>query len=187
MTPPSPGKRPKSFMVLDAERFASRKSANCSGNVEAVDGFCGSLCSRAPPIARPKRDSFITGERPTCCATLNQLAAKELLQSYFDRWQIEINHRDEKSILGVGHAQVWADLSVPRLPAFMVATYSLMLLSILETYGPTRTNDYEPLPKWRNAARRPSRQDAITLLRKQIEAKPTVSTKKPRAHIRWPA
>ena len=41
-----------------------------------------------------------------------------------------------------------------------------MLLSILETYGPTRTNDYEPLPKWRNAARRPSCQDAITLLRK---------------------
>ena len=38
--------------------------------------------------------------------------------------------------------------------------------------GPTRTNDYEPLPKWRNAARRPSCQDAITLLRKQIEAKP---------------
>ena len=36
----------------------------------------------------------------------------------------------------------------------------------------TRTNDYEPLPKWRNAARRPSCQDAITLLRKQIEAKP---------------
>ena len=94
------------------------------------------------------------------------------MQAYFDRWQIEINHRDEKSILGVGQAQVWADLSVPRLPAFMVATYSLMLLSVLETYGPTRTNDYEPLPKWRHSARRASCQDAITLLRKQIEAKP---------------
>ena len=102
----------------------------------------------------------------------NKLAAKELLQAYFDRWQIEINHRDEKSILGVGQAQVWADLSVPRVPALMVATYSLMLLSTLETYGPTRTTAYEPLPKWRNAARRPSCQDAITLLRKQIEAKP---------------
>ena len=77
----------------------------------------------------------------------NQLAAKELLQAYFDRWQIEINHRDEKSILGVGHAQVWAELSLPRVPALMVATYSLMLLSALETYGPTRTTAYEPLPK----------------------------------------
>src|ERR1700746_1103662 len=104
------------------------------------------------------------------CATLNQLAAKELLQAYFDRWQIEINHRDEKSILGVGHAQVWADLSVPRIPAMMVAAYSLMLLSALETYGPARTFAYEPLPKWRSAARRPSYQDLVTLLRKQIEA-----------------
>jgi hypothetical protein len=48
---------------------------------------------------------------------------------------------------------------------------SLMLLSVLQTYGPTRTNDYEPLPKWRNAALRPSCQDAITLLlRTQIAA-----------------
>ena len=102
----------------------------------------------------------------------NRLAAKELLQAYFDRWEIEINHRDEKSILGVGHAQLWADLSVPRVPALMVATYSLMLLSALETYGPKRTAAYEPLPKWRTAARRPSCQDLVTLLRKQIEAKP---------------
>jgi len=101
----------------------------------------------------------------------NNLAAKELLQAYFDRWQIEINHRDEKSILGVGNAQVWADLSVPRVPALMVATYSLMLLSALETYGFKRTAAYEPLPKWRSDARRPSCQDLVTLLRKQIEAK----------------
>jgi hypothetical protein len=102
----------------------------------------------------------------------NQLAAKELLQAYFDRWEIEINHRDEKSILGVGQAQVWADLSVPRVPALRVATYSLMLLSALETYGPKRTSAYEPLPKWRRAARRPSCQDLVTLLRKQLEAQP---------------
>ena len=102
----------------------------------------------------------------------NRLAAKVLLQAYFDRWQIEINHRDEKTILGVGNAQVWADLSVPRVPALMVATYSLMLLSALETYGFKRTTAYEPLPKWRSAARRPSCQDLVTLLRKQIEAKP---------------
>jgi DDE superfamily endonuclease len=100
------------------------------------------------------------------------LAAKELLQAYFDRWQIEINHRDEKSILGVGQAQVWADLSVPRVPALMVATYSLMLLSALETYGPKRTTAYEALPQWRRAARRPSCLDLVTLLRKQIEAQP---------------
>jgi len=101
-----------------------------------------------------------------------KVAAKALLQAYFDRWEIEINHRDEKSILGVGHAQVWADLSVPRVPALMVATYSLLLLSALETYGPKRTSVYGPLPKWRRAARRPSCQDLVSLLRQQLEAHP---------------
>ena len=70
----------------------------------------------------------------------------------------------------MGNAQVWADLSVPRVPALMVATYSLMLLSALETYGFKRTAAYEPLPKWRSAARRASCQDLVTLVRKQFEA-----------------
>jgi hypothetical protein len=58
----------------------------------------------------------------------------------------------------------------------MAASYSLRLLSVLETYGPKRTNDYERLPKWRNATRRPPCQDAVTLLRKQIEARRNTPT-----------
>ena len=129
------------------------------------------LCPRAHPYRKTKEGQFYYRQKAYLLCDDNQLAAKELLQAYFDRWQIEINHRDEKSILGVGQAQIWADLSAPRVPALMVATYSLMLLSVLETYGPTRTNDYELLPKWRDAARRASCQDAVTLLRKQIEAR----------------
>jgi hypothetical protein len=99
-----------------------------------------------------------------------QLPLKELLQSYFDRWEIEVNHRDEKSILGVGQAQVRAKLSAPRVPALMVAMYSLLLLSGLEAYGPQRTKAYEALPKWRRGARRPSCPDLVNLLRKQLAA-----------------
>jgi hypothetical protein len=94
---------------------------------------------------------------------------KELLQEYFDRFEIEFNHRDEKDILGVGQAQVWADKSVSRVPEFMVANYSLLLLSGLAAYGPTRTEDYLPLPKWRRQPRRASCQDLVNLLRKQID------------------
>ena len=61
------------------------------------------------------------------------------MQAYFDRWEIEVNHRDEKSILGVGQAQVWSKWSVARLPALRVASYSLLLLSALQAYGPHRT------------------------------------------------
>jgi hypothetical protein len=122
------------------------------------------------PYRKTKEGQFYYRQKAYLLCDDNKLAAKELLQAYFDRWQIEINHRDEKSILGVGHAQVWAALSTPRVPALMVATYSLMLLSALETYGPKRTTAYEPLPKWRRSARRPSCLDLVTLVRKQIEA-----------------
>lgn len=95
-----------------------------------------------------------------------------LLQAYFDRWGIEVNHRDEKEILGVGQAQVWNEHSVSKVPALLVAMYSWLLLAGLHCYGPTRTVDYEPLPKWRRNAKRPSCQDLVTLLRKQRAAHP---------------
>jgi hypothetical protein len=98
--------------------------------------------------------------------------AVELLQAYFDRWGIEVNHRDEKEIIGVGEAQVWNRLSVSKVPALLVAMYSWLLLAGLQCYGPKRTQAYEPLPKWRPGAKRPSCLDLITLLRKQLAEQP---------------
>jgi hypothetical protein len=95
--------------------------------------------------------------------------AEILLQDYFDRWGIEVNHRDEKDILGVGEAQVWNEQSVSKVPALLVAMYSWLLLAGLECYGPTRTSVYSELPKWRRGAQRPSCLDLITLLRKQLQ------------------
>ena len=97
-----------------------------------------------------------------------------MIRDYFDRWGIEVNHRDEKEILGVGQAQVWNEHSVAKVPALLVAMYSWLLLAGLECYGTKRTLDYEPLPKWRRAAKRPSCQDLVTLLRRQIVEHPTI-------------
>jgi hypothetical protein len=91
----------------------------------------------------------------------------ELIQTYFDRWQIEVNHRDEKDLLGVGQAQVRSLQSIPRHPAFAVACYSLSLLASLLTFGPGRTNDYQELPKWRKQSPRPSYLDILTILQKE--------------------
>lgn len=99
-------------------------------------------------------------------------AAEVLLQAYFDRWGIEVNHRDEKEILGVGEAQVWNENSVQKVPALLVAMYSWLLLAGLDCYGPQRTKDYEPLPKWRRKAKRPSCLDLVTLLRRQFAEHP---------------
>jgi hypothetical protein len=94
-----------------------------------------------------------------------------LLQAYVDRWEIECNHRDEKSLIGVAQGQVWSPLAVTRLPQFQVAIYSLLLLASILTYGFQRAADYLPLPLWRRKSIRPSVLDLLNLLRDQIFAR----------------
>lgn len=99
-------------------------------------------------------------------------SAKQLLQIYFDRWQIEVNHREEKDTLGVGQAQLWNVHSVPKQPVLAVAAYSALLLASLKAFGAERGKAYAELPKWRRNARRPSCLDLITLLRKEMAEQP---------------
>jgi hypothetical protein len=101
-----------------------------------------------------------------------QSSAKRLLQIYFDRWQIEVNHRDEKDTLGVGQAQLWNVKAVPKQPVLAVAAYSALLLASLIAFGAERGAAYEALPKWRRKAYRPSCLDLITLLRKEMAQHP---------------
>lgn len=102
-------------------------------------------------------------------------SAKQLLQIYFDRWQIEVNHREEKDTLGVGQAQLWNVNSVPKQPVLAVAAYSALLLASLKAFGPERGSAYADLPKWRRKARRPSCLDLITLLRKEMVEQPELT------------
>jgi hypothetical protein len=95
-------------------------------------------------------------------------SAPQLLQIYFDRWQIEVNHRDEKDTLGVGQAQLWNVDAVPKQPALVVAAYSALLLAALQAFGTQRTQAYQPLPRWRRKAHRPSCLDLVTLLRQEL-------------------
>jgi hypothetical protein len=64
---------------------------------------------------------------------------------------------------------VRAPLSVERNPQFAVATYSLLLLAGLRAYGAARTEDYLPLPKWRQERdRRPSTLDLLAQFRREV-------------------
>jgi hypothetical protein len=78
-----------------------------------------------------------------------------------------VNHRDEKDTLGVGQAQLWNPIAVPRQPVLIVAAYSALLLAALKALGAARGQAYAALPKWRRSAKRPSCLDLITLLRKE--------------------
>jgi DDE superfamily endonuclease len=97
---------------------------------------------------------------------------RQLLQIYFDRWQIEVNHREEKDTLGVGQAQLWNITSVPKQPVLAVAAYSALLLASLQAFGAERGEAYAQLPRWRRKARRPSALDLTTLLRKEMTQMP---------------
>ncbi len=129
----------------------------------------------APVGYRTSKNGRQYYRQPAYLLTLEQTApAAQLIQDYFDRWGIEVNHRDEKEILGVGEAQVWNKQSVCKVPALLVAMYSWLLLAGLACYGTKRTGVYANLPKWRRGAKRPSCLDLVTLLRKQLVDNPAV-------------
>jgi hypothetical protein len=100
-----------------------------------------------------------------------QLDLPTLVQACIYRWEIECNHRDEKSLLGVAQGQVRNPQAVARLPQFQVAIYSLLLLASILACGFRRAAAYLPLPKWRRQSIRPSLLDLLDLLRQQITAR----------------
>lgn len=102
----------------------------------------------------------------------NDITIATLIQAYVDRWEIEVNHRDEKQHLGVGDPQVWNDASVDRLPAFIVASYAFLLLASLQAYGAKRTDEYLRPPKWQRRRTRPSCLDLLAMLRKEAFENP---------------
>ena len=108
-----------------------------------------------------------------------QLDLPLLLQAYIDRWEIECNHRDEKSLIGVAQGHVWNPQAVSRLPQFQVAIYSLLMLASILAYGFQRTAAYLPLPLWRRKSIRPSVLDLLNLLRDQIFARITQDKSRP--------
>lgn len=127
----------------------------------------------APTAYRKSRQKRLYYRDPAYLLTTDLISsAKPLLQIYFDRWQIEVNHREEKDTLGVGQAQLWNATAVPKQPVLSVAAYSALLLASLRAFGPERGDAYAALPKWRRNARRPSCLDLVTLLRKEIAQHP---------------
>ena len=128
----------------------------------------------APTPYRNHKEGKVLYRQPAYLLTTDLTTlAKVLIQAYFDRWQIEVNHREEKTTFGVGQAQLHNPLSVPRQPAFTVALYAMLLLAALRVYGAQRTEAYLSLPKWRRNPKRPSCLDIISQLRLEMERGPT--------------
>lgn len=109
------------------------------------------------PLAyRPSKHARLLYRQPAYLITTDlDTSVEALVQAYFWRWDIEVNHRDEKQLIGVGHAQVRTPRSAERAPAFAVACYSMVLLAAARTYGVAAAQPLTERPKW---LRRCSRQ-----------------------------
>ena len=79
---------------------------------------------------RASRRSKLERREPACLiCTDPEIPLQELLQVYRWRWDIEVNFRDEKTILGVGQARVRSEASNQNAPALAVAAYAMPLLA----------------------------------------------------------
>lgn len=97
------------------------------------------------------------------------LDPRQIIEAYFQRWDIEVNFRDEKTLLGVGQAQVRADASVESAPALTVAAYAMLLVAGQLAFG--NSNDgLLPQPKWAASSKRPrtSTQQLLHQLRAEV-------------------
>lgn len=116
-----------------------------------------------------KRSRLLYREPAYLLVPYIDIPVERLIQIYFFRWDIEVNHRDEKSLLGIGDAQVRSEKSVASQPQFAVAVNSLLTLASIRAYGGERTSDYLRLPNWRcDKKRRPSMLDIVAQLRREI-------------------
>lgn len=101
-----------------------------------------------------------------------QLSVQDFLQDYLWRWDIEVNFRDEKTILKIGQGQVRNENSTQLAPALGVIAYSLLLLAATQTYGKNGVPDRQHQPKWypRRKDQRATTNELINQLRTDLWA-----------------
>lgn len=86
-----------------------------------------------------------------------ELSGYVIIQAYNNRWQIEVNHWDEKDVFGLGDAQVWSEKSVERQLRSVVFAYSVVLVAGrkyevgrqgMHIEGMSKSKWYSKRPRW---------------------------------------
>jgi DDE superfamily endonuclease len=110
----------------------------------------------APLAYRLRKGSKLLYRHPAfLICTDPELDPRQVIEAYFQRWDIEVNFRDEKTLLGVGQAQVRHTVSVESAPAFAVAAYGILLVSGQLAFGHS-SDGLLPQPKWAASSKGPA-------------------------------
>lgn len=114
----------------------------------------------APLAYRPRKGARLLYRKPAyLICTDPTLPLESVLQAYLWRWGIEVNFREEKSLLGVGQARVRNPHAAARVPASAVAAYALLLCAAAQV-DPV---PHLPLPAWRRHAPTPHATTAMLI------------------------
>jgi hypothetical protein len=100
------------------------------------------------------------------------LTPQQILQTYLWRWEIEVNFRDQKTLLGLGEPQVRTEAAICTAAAFSAFSYVLLLLALDRCrliHSPL------PRPRWQRSHRhrrhaRITTPQSISLLRAELWA-----------------
>lgn len=94
------------------------------------------------------------------------------LQSYLWRWEIEVNFREQKTLMGCGQAQVRNKEAIERIPGFIAAVYSLLHLAGYQSEKEPKL-PVLPRPKWykKQNQKRITTGDLINNIRAQAYSK----------------
>jgi hypothetical protein len=103
------------------------------------------------PLAyRPRAQSRLLYRQPAyLLCTDPKLPLATLLQAYVWRWEAEVTFREEKSLLGMGQAQVRTAPAVAAVPAFVAAMYSFLHLA---AHRAAHTHPGLARPRWQRPA-----------------------------------
>jgi len=96
----------------------------------------------------------------------------QVVQRYIWRWDIEVNHRDEKTLLGVGEAQVRTSNAVQNVTGAAVAAYAMLLTAAAKCEQQSNSWQHLATPKWqRKTSIRPTTMKLIQNLRYELWAR----------------
>lgn len=120
---------------------------------------------------RLSQDSRLLYRQPAFLLVTDlDMPLEQVVQRYVWRWEIEVNFRDEKTLLGVGDPQVFNARSVERAPQFQAGVYALLLLAARRAFRDAPLPDQVPPPKWRRRTAKPrtTTQDLLQQLRHEM-------------------
>lgn len=94
---------------------------------------------------------------------------EQLVQQYLWRWDIEVNHRDEKTTLGVGDAQVRTVKAVQGATGLPVAAYAMLLTAACQCQKDKKNFEHVPKAHWqKKKSIRPTTPNLIRYLRYEV-------------------